>query len=152
MTRAVIVGGESILRLHKCVPRVLGYQLHSRRSPRRENVIRINNSNPPSPLPTQFAYAQFHPRRFRSTNFSRWRYHSREYCVPLPCATELFPPFLACPSPRLPEDMKVQIFTNLSTRARLRCLKNSDNVERKVCRPIFHHFLANKILYFENCI
>lgn len=43
-------------------PRVLGYQLHPRRSPRRENVIRINNSNsPPPPLPTQFAYAQFHP-------------------------------------------------------------------------------------------
>lgn len=81
-------------------PRVLGYQLHPRRSPRRENVIRINNSNSPSP-------SSFHsirirtippPHRFRSTNFSRWRYHSREHCILLPCATKLFPPFLTCPS------------------------------------------------------
>lgn len=36
--------------------RVLGYQLHPLCSLRRENVIRINNSNHPFPIPSQFTY------------------------------------------------------------------------------------------------
>lgn len=133
------------------VPHVLGYQLHPRRSLRRENVIRINNSSHPLPYSLSIRLHTIPPsllpfvRTFPDGASILWN------IVPFFLAQPNFSH--PCPSPRcrMVRGMRPSTnFTNLSTRARLRRfeLENFRQQSFITCFiVILTSFLTRRILY-----
>lgn len=137
-----VVTVQEMLRDDINAPRVLGYQLHPRCSPRRENVIRINNSNSLLPL-----FFPFNSHTHNSTLTASVRPTFPDGAIIL---GSIVSRFLAHPNFSHPSSLvlrlvaerhegRAQVFTNFTnTRARLRCFKNSDNVSLLLDREEFY--------------